>query len=126
MRVDSRGDAVIFTLPPITSTNTSTRKLRGPWAPTTVGLPCVTWRFPYPFSHLSTSRKPLVHACQSHSRRYFQVSKICQKHRESVSETLRRDDTALQVILGDLSGQTRSNGRIEKVLFTPAVIHYSC
>jgi hypothetical protein len=83
-----------------------------------VGLPCVTWRFPYPFSHPFTTRIPplALHAGQSRNRRYFQLSKICQIHRKSISETLRCDDTALQIVLRDLSGETRSNGRTEKVL----------
>ena len=83
-----------------------------------VGLPCVTWRFPYPFSHPLTTRIPplALHAGQSRNRRYFQLSKICQIHRKSISETLRCDDTTLQIVLRDLSGETRSNGRTEKVL----------
>ena len=106
------------TLPP----SRESCEVRGP----PVGLPCVTWRFLYPFSHLSTTRIPPLahHAGQSRCWQYFQLSKICQIHRKSVSETLRRDDTTLQIVLRDLSGETRSNGRTKKVLMTHVILYH--
>ncbi|KAH9029889.1 hypothetical protein EDB84DRAFT_221640 [Lactarius hengduanensis] len=82
-----------------------------------IGLPCVRQHFPYPPPHLPSTRvQPFrVHARRSRCRRYLHFSQVCQEHRTGVPKTLRCNDSALQIIRGDIFRKTGSDRRTEKV-----------